>query len=776
MMHSAVSPTDQSRTFGKRITLWLSAGIIGTAALFSYGLHVMTERSIAEAQQKFIVREHADSQQHADRTNMAFRQIYQNLRTLAFLPDIRQLDRHAENVGAGSREAIQQIYNNIASNVRVSEIYFVPASFQPGKTDAVTGKPEEPAMMYDELITWDSTSSSGEAEAPGQPELEDEEYVLIAKQIAYFKQHNASISTIKGLEIPIISGPPVVTCDNTDFNGTLNEYDRQGLVFSVPYFDRAGKFAGVVSAIIRLRVIEQFLPDQDAALVNVEQGLAINSTTAGQAAKSVSHVLKGEIDPELIYSEAITLDVPEKSANWTIWRGVSNSVFENSGEITALRNTAFAGYAIIVSLALLAILGVIIADRRFVRPARQVVNTLVEIAAGKIDQDVPYTGRRDLLGEISRAVTRFKLNAVALQTAEAEGRQRAQQDLHEQTARQAEAAQRAQSILTVVEHLGAGLRRLADCNIRMTIDEPFVPEFEQIRSDFNLSLHAFQQTLEEVLASTSAVGDDSREMLASSEELARQVEQQAAAIEQASAALEQINSSLAESRNYAAGTRALVREASERASASAPVVDRTIQAMHRIEASSGEITTIIGLIDQIAFQTNLLALNAGVEAARAGEAGKGFAVVAQEVRELAQRSSSAAHQIKSLVDKSANEVAIGVQLVSETGSALGSISDYVNRVDANMEVMSTSIAEQASGLSEITSGLHQIDGATQRNAAAGRRTAEISTRVSSQAQRLLQLVQRFQLNRREAPRAPGDRWNEDQRRQALGDRQPRRVA
>ncbi|WP_337268698.1 methyl-accepting chemotaxis protein [Oryzifoliimicrobium ureilyticus] len=757
MTKPAAHAQHKGKTFSNRLTVLFIAGIVCTAGLFAYGLHTMTERNEAQTLQKIVTKERGDTHQYADEAEMTFKQIYQNLRTLAFLPDIRELQRHAENVSPGAKETIQQVYNNIASNVSVSEIYFVPASFSPGTPDAVTGKPEEPAMMYDQLITWDTKKESGETEEQGAPEIEDEEYALIAKQIAHFRQENPDLSTVKGLDIPMTSGPVVTTCDNTDFNHTHNEYDRKGLVFSVPYFDRTGKFAGVVSAIIRLRVLEQFLPEKDAAFVNVGEGYGINAATAGQAEASKTYVIKGEQDPNLIYSEAVKLKTPDRQAGWTLWRAVPNATFENSSELIAIRHFAYAGYAVIGGLCLLAIIGLLIAERRFVRPAKKVVHALVDIAGGNIEQEVPYTERRDLLGDISRAVTRFKTNALELQQAEAERRQRAQNELEEQSRRQAEAAERARTVLTVVENLGAGLRRLADCDIRMTIDEKFSEEFEKIRADFNRSIKAFQETLEQVLSSTAAVEGDSRQMLEASQELASQVEQQASAIEQASAALEEINATLAESRNYAATTRSLVREASERAAASGTVVEQTINAMHRIEASSGEISTITSLIDQIAFQTNLLALNAGVEAARAGEAGKGFAVVAHEVRELAQRSSSAAHQIKALVDKSALEVANGVKLVGETGTALGSISEYVARVDANMDIISNGIAEQATGLAEVTSGLHQIDSATQRNAASGRMAADLSQRVSHQAHHLMQLVQHFQLASNSQPSAQARR-------------------
>lgn len=173
-----------------------------------------------------------------------------------------------------------------------------------------------------------------------------------------------------------------------------------------------------------------------------------------------------------------------------------------------------------------------------------------------------------------------------------------------------------------LQEVGAGLERLSDCNIRMTIDKPFVSEFEHLRHDFNQSLAKFQETLEQVLAQTAMLSTKSGEMTDSAGAIAHRSEQQAAALEQTSAALEQITVTVRQSTGRTAEARKLVHEARAAASQSVEVVTSTVAAMDRIETASREISNIIGVIDEIAFQTNLLALNAGVEAARAGEPGR----------------------------------------------------------------------------------------------------------------------------------------------------------
>ncbi|MFY8100076.1 MAG: methyl-accepting chemotaxis protein, partial [Allorhizobium sp.] len=242
-----------------------------------------------------------------------------------------------------------------------------------------------------------------------------------------------------------------------------------------------------------------------------------------------------------------------------------------------------------------------------------------------------------------------------------------------------------------------------------------------------------------------AVENGAGELASQAEQLAKRTEQQAASLEETAAALDEVASTVETSSKGADHAGRMVNEAKTEARESAEVVRRAIGAMDRIQSSSSQIGQIIGVIDEIAFQTNLLALNAGVEAARAGEAGKGFAVVAQEVRELAQRSANAAKEIKQLVATSNAEVAGGVSLVNETGTALLKIEERIGNIAETIVAIASSYREQSSGLKEINHAINDMDQATQRNAAMVEETSAACHDLLNQSRLLQEAAGRFSL-------------------------------
>ena len=294
-----------------------------------------------------------------------------------------------------------------------------------------------------------------------------------------------------------------------------------------------------------------------------------------------------------------------------------------------------------------------------------------------------------------------------------------------------------------VEKLAQCLTDLAEGDLAQRIDKPFIPSLDRLRTDFNAASEKLKRAMTLVSENAGAISSGSNEIRSAADDLARRTEQQAASIEETAAALEEITTAVNDSSRRADEAGKIVARARDHAEHSGQVVRDAISAMDQIEKSSREISSIIGVIDEIAFQTNLLALNAGVEAARAGEAGKGFAVVAQEVRELAQRSATAAKEIKSLINASGAQVENGVSLVTKAGSALQEIAEQVRDINGNVVAIVDAAREQSTALAEINQAVNTVDQGTQQNAAMVEEQTAASHSLAREAAALFELLGQF---------------------------------
>ena len=264
-------------------------------------------------------------------------------------------------------------------------------------------------------------------------------------------------------------------------------------------------------------------------------------------------------------------------------------------------------------------------------------------------------------------------------------------------------------------------------------------ETGQLMSSFVKMQLTLTQTIAALQTAASAISVASREVAAGNTDLSARTEQQAASLEETAASMEQISSTVRANAQNAEKARELSTDASTVAGRGGKVVADVVDTMSQIADSSGKVSDIIATIEGIAFQTNILALNAAVEAARAGEQGRGFAVVATEVRILAQRSASAAKQIKSLIVESADRVSHGAKLVNLAGQTMDDVVESVQRVSQIVIQISTATVEQATGIAHVARAVTQMDEVTQQNAALVEQAAAASVSLEEQA-KILQTV------------------------------------
>jgi len=274
------------------------------------------------------------------------------------------------------------------------------------------------------------------------------------------------------------------------------------------------------------------------------------------------------------------------------------------------------------------------------------------------------------------------------------------------------------------------------------------------RGDLGLLFDALQQMnvnlqaiIGDVRANIETISTGTREIAAGNLGLSGRTESQASSLEQTASSMEQLAAAVKNNAENAAQANQLGISASEVAGKGGQVVEQVVATMGEISASSRKVADIVGLIDGIAFQTNLLALNAAVEAARAGEQGRGFAVVAGEVRNLAQRSSVAAREIKSLIDAAVQKVDTGAELAHQAGMTMGDIVASVNRVTGIMSEISRASMEQDAGIAQVNEAMAHMDESTQQNAALVEQAAAAAASLAEQAERLAQATAIFKLTR-----------------------------
>ncbi len=289
------------------------------------------------------------------------------------------------------------------------------------------------------------------------------------------------------------------------------------------------------------------------------------------------------------------------------------------------------------------------------------------------------------------------------------------------------------------------LGALAQGDLTQVMTGTYAGDLAKVKLSLNAALENLTNTITAVREAVGAVSTGAEEITKGNEDLSQRTSEQASALEETSASMEEMTSTVKQNADNAKQANQLAVAARDTADKGGAVTKRAVDAMGEINKSSKKIADIITVIDEIAFQTNLLALNAAVEAARAGEHGRGFAVVAAEVRNLAQRSATAAKEIKGLINESIQRVNDGSELVDQSGKTLEEIVHSVKRVGDIIAEITAASQEQASGIEQVNKAIMSMDETTQQNAALVEETTSASQSMKEQAKGLMRQVEAFKV-------------------------------
>jgi methyl-accepting chemotaxis protein len=290
------------------------------------------------------------------------------------------------------------------------------------------------------------------------------------------------------------------------------------------------------------------------------------------------------------------------------------------------------------------------------------------------------------------------------------------------------------------------LASLSHGDLTRTMSGDYQGTFGQLKDDTNTTVERLRELVGQIKEATEAINTAAREIAAGNQDLSARTEEQASSLEETASSMEEMNATVKQNAESARRANELAATSNEIAMRGGQMVKQVVDTMIGIQRSSQKISDIIGVIDSIAFQTNILALNAAVEAARAGEQGRGFAVVASEVRNLAQRSATAAKEIKALIAESVDKVELGSQLVNQAGSTMDEVVTSFQQVASLVTDITNASREQSSGIEQVTQAVSQMDEVTQQNAALVEEAAAAAASLEGQVHGLVQSVGMFKLN------------------------------
>ncbi len=564
---------------------------------------------------------------------------------------------------------------------------------------------------------------------------------------------------------------------------------------ATPIIDQRGKLMGVMAFQMPVAPINQMLQDNtnlgqtgesfivgadkllrsdslfsegDDTLTTTYDTPMVDAALAGNAADGTTTNYRGM---KMIGTAA---PVSFNGTTWAIVTTIGED--EALASVTRLRDTM-----LLIAAGLLAAAALVgfAFSRSITKPISRLTGTMNALAEGHLETEVTGAGRSDEIGDMAKAVQVFKENALKVnEMTEGEraasiqrrtDRTQMMQTLQQAFGEVVEAAtagdfskrvdaefpdqelntlahgvnELVQTVDRGLSETGQVLAALANTDLTHRVDGDYRGAFLRLKTDTNAVAEKLSDIVHGLKETSRGLKTATSEILSGANDLSERTTKQAATIEETSAAMEQLSGTVLANAERAKDASKVAATVTRTAEEGGQVMHETTNAMERITHSSGKISNIIGMIDDIAFQTNLLALNASVEAARAGDAGKGFAVVAIEVRRLAQSAASASSEVKALVEQSGSEVKGGSKLVAEAAAKLEAMLVAARSSNELMDSIARASQEQASSIEEVNAAVRQMDEMTQHNAALVEETNAAIEQTEAQAVELDRIVDVF---------------------------------
>jgi methyl-accepting chemotaxis protein len=695
-------------------TSWPVIAAIAVAVALTAVLFVNLERGKAEAirqaKASLISTQYAPKQRELEHF---FTLSYQTIRTIGLLPSVRAIPggnrpNEHEDVIRGKRftaegdRTVQQLYNNLAANVSVSEVYCVVDGFD-------RSRGEVPFFMYDhlELGTGAQAAEAQETKSADTPdEYEEDEYLYYPKQLEQLRAMRPRLDIQKLDDIPAVLSPVMRTCDNAQYTSKAhgNVADAAGLLYSVPFYDQHQRFRGLISAIFRTNVLEAtlvgvpFLPitndDQKAAKA---AGFAMPKATS-------DFVL---VNPErgIVIGDRRDVDLQQRAQAFVAAQGKGDDALY----LGKLQMVDASPWYLVYRYDPAALHATVLHEnQRFAVELGALLILMLSIILGPVGIHLKKTR---------------------------------------------------------VLHVEARIREIAagggDLTRRLDIQR--TDEVGKLGRSFDGLLDRVHDLIVSIKHSAEDVTRGTNEILQGNDGLSQVLQGQAANTEQLASSIASLSGSVQDSAAQARELSALALSTSDVADKGGVLVDRSREAMSGVLESSKKIAHIVELVQEIAFQTNLLALNAGVEAARAGEHGRGFAVVASEVRSLAERTTTAAREIRGLIEDASQRTSDMQGCIEESGIKLHEVATAIRTVATRITSIAETNEEQSREIAALNEAVGDIDRTVQQNSAVAEETTAVAGSLAQQAAGLQELVSRFKVHDHEIGGAAHD---EERRRAA----------